>query len=597
MREQLIIQALQANGVMSAMALAKAVGVSRRTLQNDLRLLNHDASGFQIRFIRGQGYELQITDTKLLAAYLATLAGQAQPKMPAKRLPELLQQLLLTTNYLTVAQLAATQLISTKQLQRDLRELDKLLVGTPLSLIRKAHYGVRIQGNWQSRIHALQQYGLPPNHATLTQQLQPLGLDPAVTTQFASEIGWSLVVTGQSLHAPPADTDFAALLAAIRLSPEAWHFLTVSFAAKRKQLTTRLDHKRLKVKLRAYFTTLDARHETNFATHPEFLSLMYFHVLALIGRLKEHQSLAGLSLEPLARDYPIAFNWAVQFAQWLSREYQIEVPKTEVGYLTTHLLVPLEQAHEKWSRHGYRIAVICGTGGGIATLLSLRLRRIFPEAVIQTFGLNELKAIHQLSPDLLFTVTALNESFDCPVIQIDEVASDLDFASLRHELSMASQHHATASLADLLHPTLFFPNQKPADYRTLLTTLTAKMASYCGQVGYAASVLQREDFLATVYDNGIAIPHPLSFSARKNAVAVMLLPTGVKNSARPVRIVWLIALKQDQLPLHRTLTTQLAALMQKPDLINQLVQQTEFSAFQQTLRTELEGAETTWIYN
>ncbi|MCU6392121.1 HTH domain-containing protein, partial [Enterobacter quasiroggenkampii] len=61
MREQLIIQALQANGVMSAMALAKAVGVSRRTLQNDLRLLNHDASGFQIRFIRGQGYELQIT--------------------------------------------------------------------------------------------------------------------------------------------------------------------------------------------------------------------------------------------------------------------------------------------------------------------------------------------------------------------------------------------------------------------------------------------------------------------------------------------------------------------------------------------------------
>ncbi len=164
--------------------------------------------------------------------------------------------------------------------------MDKLLVGTPLSLIRKAHYGVRIQGNWQSRIHALQRYGLPPNHATLTQQLQPLGLDPAVTAQFASEIGWSLVVTGQTLHAPPADTDFAALLAAIRLSPEAWHFLTVSFAAKRKQLTTRLDHKRLKVKLRAYFTTLDARHETNFATHPEFLSLMYFHVLALIGRLK-----------------------------------------------------------------------------------------------------------------------------------------------------------------------------------------------------------------------------------------------------------------------------------------------------------------------
>jgi lichenan operon transcriptional antiterminator len=100
-----------------------------------------------------------------------------------------------------------------------------------------------------------------------------------------------------------------------------------------------------------------------------------------------------------------------------------------------------------------------------------------------------------------------------------------------------------------------------------------------------------------IYDNGIAIPHPLSFNAKKNAVAVILLPNSATNTTRPVHLVWLIALKQDQLPLHRTLTMQLAALMQKPDAINKLVQQTEFSSFHQILRTALEGAESTWIYN
>ena len=597
MREQTIINALQTNGPMSAAALAATLGVSRRTLQSDLRQLNEDNTGFIITVTRNVGYQLTITDSAQFAAYQASLQDQAQPAMPAKRLPALMHVLLTTTEYLTVAQLAEHELISSKQLQRDLRELEKLLIGTPLQLERKAHYGIRLQGEWQSRIHALQQRGLPPHHQTLCQRLMPLGLDPAITAQFAGEVGWSLAVKGQATVPAPTTAAFAGLLADSRLSEEAWQFLTVSFAAKHKQLTTQLDHDLLKTKLQSYFTALDMRHKTDFATHPEFLSLMYFHVLALIGRLQKHQSLAGLSLEPLARDYPIAFNWAVQFAQWLTREYQIAVPKTEIGYLTTHLLVPLEQAHEAWSRRLYKIAVVCGTGGGIATLLCLRLRRIFPEAVIQTFGLSELTAIHGLEPDLLFTVTELTETFDCPVVRIDELASDLDFANLRHELSMAARSNNTDTLVDLLTPALFFQTSQAADYHALLLALTATMTSYCGQSDYAESVMQRENFLATIYDNGIAIPHPLSFNAEKNAVAVVVLPNGAGGSSRPVKLVWLIALKRDQLPLHRTLTTQLAALMQQPDVIEQLVHQTDFTRFINILRTALEGAEQTWIYN
>ena len=104
--------------------------------------------------------------------------------------------LLTTTEYRTVAQLAEHELISSKQLQRDVRELEKLLIGTPLQFERKAHYGIRLQGEWQSRIHALQQRGLPPHHQTLCQRLMPLGLDPAITAQFAGEVGWSLAVKG-----------------------------------------------------------------------------------------------------------------------------------------------------------------------------------------------------------------------------------------------------------------------------------------------------------------------------------------------------------------------------------------------------------------
>lgn len=89
MREQTIINALQTNGPMSAAALAATLGVSRRTLQSDLRQLNEDNTGFIITVTRNVGYQLTITDSAQFAAYQASLQDQAQPAMPTKRLPAL----------------------------------------------------------------------------------------------------------------------------------------------------------------------------------------------------------------------------------------------------------------------------------------------------------------------------------------------------------------------------------------------------------------------------------------------------------------------------------------------------------------------------
>lgn len=53
---------------MSAAALAATLGVSRRTLQSDLRQLNEDNTGFIITVTRNVGYQLTITDSAQFAA-------------------------------------------------------------------------------------------------------------------------------------------------------------------------------------------------------------------------------------------------------------------------------------------------------------------------------------------------------------------------------------------------------------------------------------------------------------------------------------------------------------------------------------------------
>lgn len=99
--------------------------------------------------------------------------------------------------------------------------------------------------------------------------------------------------------------------------------------------------------------------------------------------------------------------------------------------------------------------------------------------------------------------------------------------------------------------------------------------------------MERENYLSTIYQNGIAIPHPLIMSGKKNRMSVCVLPEGAVDAERTVKIIFMVSLKAEQLELHQIISKELSKLMNHPAAINALVESKDYHEFYYTLKRVL----------
>ena len=92
---------------------------------------------------------------------------------------------------------------------------------------------------------------------------------------------------------------------------------------------------------------------------------------------------------------------------------------------------------------------------------------------------------------------------------------------------------------------------------------------YC-EAGYTASVKQREEVLSTVYNNGIAIPHPLEMCGRGNILSVGIVKQEASVRELPVQVIFLVDLEKGDLKLHQNITRVLFEVMSDTALIEKL---------------------------
>ena len=108
-------------------------------------------------------------------------------------------------------------------------------------------------------------------------------------------------------------------------------------------------------------------------------------------------------------------------------------------------------------------------------------------------------------------------------------------------------------------------------YADMVSCMAAKLEQegYCDP-GYAASVKQREEVLSTVYNNGIAIPHPLEMCGRGNILSVGIVKQEASVHKLPVQVIFLVDLEKGDLKLHQNITRVLFEVMSDTALIEKL---------------------------
>ncbi|NVN58978.1 PRD domain-containing protein [Enterococcus avium] len=613
MREVQILTALKEHGYLKIDQLAKMIGVSSRTIRNDLQELSDLQQGFTIEKSAKLGCRLIISDDTLFSKYLAGFS-EITIEMQKDRIESLLSLLLIDENYQTVKQLSDELLVSGSQIKKDLSKLELYLKGSSLVLERKAHYGIRIISEVKNRLLLLldcyqrgnnkllekleKAYDLEKQKKIKDQLYQLINsheweIDYGEFRRLEEELLLLLLIKWQKTQAEAPVSYLTEVLQktsfSVPIQKEVHEFFEASLLAKTKKLEILSNKQLLKEEIIHFFQQMDAQQKTWFSTDQEFLDLVYLHVAALIERSRKDVNFSNPYLEDISKDYPMMFNYAVMFSKWLEERFQLTIASDEIGYLATHMTVP----YHKWQQHLieniYRIAVVCSSGGGMAYLVEMKLRRIFPRAKIQTFSMFEIEDIQTYFPDLIFSIIELTIEVDCPVILMSEIQSELDYLEVSENLSLLKSDETFSierAFFDLFSEGLFCI-EKDRVYSEILDDLADQVEEQVGFSGYKRSLMEREHYLSTIYQNGIAIPHPLVMSGKENRVAVCLLPEGASETEREAKIIFMVSLKAEQLDIHQIISKELSKLMNHPAAINALVESKDYHEFYYTLKRVL----------
>ena len=608
MRKRELVKILEKENFVSLEQLARKLTVSTRTIREDIKSINQESSSFNINRSKTRGYYLVIED---MDQYRMTLEEWSKERFEGKnnRIHSIIVFLLLHNNFVTNKQLAEVFSISIGQVKKDTIKIVERLESEGLFLERKSHYGVKITGNLYDKFKLLEKYSkdlqsyivekieeiiTPKIESEITQctvlicQAYQLKIDGEIAKLIQRWLEIILIYYQEnSLSLEKLDMEETIVIRTILNKFEMIkHCDSYSYLLYQLLLdyqSNRLfQQTELKTFLYILYKEVDDKFNTNFVNDIDFMRMIQLHIAFMLERKQVNDFQDNFIIKTMEREFPAIMNAAILVVKRIESKYQVVINQEEIGYLTSHMAVSYEKQNESRNRKYYRIGLICSSGGGIAQLMSLKFTRIFPNSEIQSFTIYQKDEIIEFNPTLLFSITPLDLNINCPVIQIGEILGELDYFSIQNNLDLLTELgtlvDSNEKFIDMISSEYFSINEFE-DYEQLLHLVARKIETSMNIRGYENSILERENYVSTVYENGIAIPHPMNMNSSENIISVTLLPKPIFYKQKKIKVVFMLALKSGQVELHQYLSKKLYGLMQHRSLVNELSKCQNFQEF------------------
>lgn len=280
----------------------------------------------------------------------------------------------------------------------------------------------------------------------------------------------------------------------------------------------------------------------------EFTEEFLYHLMFMVNRLRFHVPLKNPMLEDLREKYPLAYQMAGIAARVVREEYQLEVTEDERGYLASYFGVFLTEVDLQQEKP-FRVAVVCGTGRVTARLVAVQLKKILDSSAEMQLFADEKVSTELLNTfDIVLTTVELPCSCDRPMIRIHEIFNDRE---LLHKIEKAKYWDQIAVpvldnnwfvMTGLLDESRFFV-LKETDYPSALEHMVSSLTQ-SGQVDdrFAQRLQEREKKGTMVFDHAVAIPHSIQYASDKLMLSIGVFPEAVQYGDHEIRVIFLIGL-------------------------------------------------------
>lgn len=196
------------------------------------------------------------------------------------------------------------------------------------------------------------------------------------------------------------------------------------------------------------------------------------HLRPTLTRLSYQLKIRNPLLQQIQEQYPEIYAHSLASTVVLEKELRRSIPEDEIGYLALHFGAAIERYKQREKvQMNLVIGVVCASGIGISSLLSSRLRTLFPE-VKEIIPLSVDEVEHRVeSIDVLVSTIALKQFKD--YIYIHPLLLPQDVDRIKQKLAQIRSEKSTKvikkekSTSDVLHELAILNNH----LQTILSSL------------------------------------------------------------------------------------------------------------------------------
>lgn len=588
-RQAVILQKLLKEGGCTIRQLSLLCDVSYRTIQNDIRDINHllhrKGSSAHLLTQSGIGVILKDADEAELGNLIRQLDGNNSGSM--QKDPDLDQWMilfrLLQNDYIKVDDLCEELSLSRSVISRLLPSCRSILKKWNIRVRSKPHYGLYCEGA-ENDIRQLQfehlvrvdeqekeellgteaavYFPLRENIVALIQKFD-ISINDSILEQLLLYVE---IMTERILRGREVDIDLSvkhtsfeyilsekicAQVAAftereIHSQEVCWvcRFI-IGKCLQKKEEGSDVDHQLSERILKRAYALIDEKYHYDFSGDMELYASLSVHLRALLKRIQNDNYSINPMLGEIKMYSLLAYDMAVDVSLMMNELLHVQLPDDEISYFAIYLHLAIER--QKQQIVPRRALVVCPSGKGMAELVCQYLKKQFGAYIseLQTCGYYDLADMDFSAFDYIFTMSPLKQSVPLPVIEFS--LNENSYYVKQTKMKLMGKGKERLPLVTFTPPSLFFSDLRAQTREDVLKQLVDRVGKQVVlDPGFYASVMQREAIVPTELEHGFAIPHPIDkHMAESSFFSVCVLNAPIQWQQRKVSIVLLTYIHGD----------------------------------------------------
>lgn len=320
---------------------------------------------------------------------------------------------------------------------------------------------------------------------------------------------------------------------------------------------------------------IDESYKTNFQKDESLAIRLQLHFLPMFIRMRNDVVLKNPIIEEIKSRYIFSYEIALMAGEEIERRYNKKLTEDELSYIALHFEVSLYQT----TRKKYKVLIICHTGTCSAEILKQQILSKFSDYVSQLdiCAVNQIGCISFEEYSFAFTTIPIQIFTQTPIYEINDFLDDKNIQFINKVFEWGD---FSVERIRKYFPRELFLGVISADTREdVIWKMTKVIRKYRPIPDhFFESVMEREAIASTDYGKFIAIPHPIHMSKEGlTYTSVAILKKPIRWGKNIVRVVFLNNISKGEgnlqyyyylLSSFTTDEEKVKALVQKPDYEN-----------------------------